>query len=646
MRRTTFLFFLVALCLLSIRMHAESDDVEKIIKIEHPRILLLKGDEKAIQQAIAQNTTWAKMHQAILNSADAMIDKPVLERKLEGVRLLDVSREALRRIFFLSYAYRVSGNEKYAQRAEKEMLAVSAFSDWQPPHFLGVAELALGVSIGYDWLYETLSPDSRFTIENALITKAIEPSFEATQASIFMGSSNWNQVCNAGMVYAALAIAEKRADLAEKVFTRSIPSIAIPMKSYDPDGAFAEGYMYWQYGTVFNIFMLDALQKVGITDLRMADFKGFAKTSTYLLNMTGTSGESFNYMDCIPNSILNSSQFWFASQLNEPSLLWVEKSYMEGNNFKMLTDGNGLPLTETSMNEDKYSQFTTDRTLPALMIWGIGIDLSKVTKPLSNHFVGQGETPVCLMRTSWVDKKAIYIGFKTGSPGTSHGHMDVGSFVLDADGERWASDFGMQNYNSLESKGVNLWSLLQNSTRWNTFRYNNLAHNTLTVNGKYQDVKGRAKIDKSGFLPDFSFAISDLSAVYKQQLQSFKRGIALVNNRFAVVQDEFRTSNKVDTIRWTMLTKAEVKFSGQKIIELTLNGKKLVVRIDTPAKFTLREWSTKPKNDFDADNTGTTLVGFEMILPANSQQTVRVKFIPESAGKIKAQFAKPLSEWK
>ena len=121
MRRTTFLFFLVALCLLSIRLHAESDYVEKIIKIEHPRILLLKGDEKAIQQAIAQNTTWAKMHQAILNAADAMIDKPVVERKLEGVRLLDVSREALRRIFFLSYAYRVSGNEKYAQRAEKEM---------------------------------------------------------------------------------------------------------------------------------------------------------------------------------------------------------------------------------------------------------------------------------------------------------------------------------------------------------------------------------------------------------------------------------------------------------------------------------------------------------------------------------------------
>ena len=137
------------------------------------------------------------------------------------------------------------------------------------------------------------------------------------------------------------------------------------MKSYDPDGAFAEGYMYWQYGTVFNIFMLDALQKVGITDLKIADYKGFSKTPYYLQHMVGTSGQSFNYMDCIPNSILNASQFWFATQLNDPSLLWIEKNYLEKDNFVTLTDGNGVPLSGEQSKEDKYAQFTKDRTLPA-----------------------------------------------------------------------------------------------------------------------------------------------------------------------------------------------------------------------------------------------------------------------------------------
>ena len=584
------------------------------------------------------------MHQAIVSASDDMLDKPVLERKLEGFRLLDVSREALRRIFYLSYAYRVSGEVKYAQRAEKELLAVSAFSDWQPPHFLGVAEMALGVAIGYDWLYNYLSSESKTIIENALLTKAIEPSLDPKYADRFNNPTNWSQVCNAGIVYAALALADKNPEISEKVLARSISLIKVPMKSYDPDGAFAEGYMYWQYGTVFNIFMLDALQKLGIDDLKLKDFKGFSKTPYYLQHMVGTSGQSFNYMDCIPNSILNASQFWFASQLNDPSLLWIENTYLEKDKFVTLTDGNGLPLTSEMKKENKYSQFTKDRTLPALMIWGSGIDLAKITPPTTTCFTGKGETPVCLMRTSWNDKNGIYLGFKAGSAGTNHGHMDIGSFVIDADGERWASDFGMQNYNSLESKGINLWNLAQNSTRWKVFRYNNLAHNTLAVNGQYQNVKGKAEIDKFGFATNFKFAISDLSKVYENQLKSVKRGVAILNEQFVVIQDEIELSAKTDTIRWTTMTEAQVKMKGKNAFLLTLNGKSMLVKFETKANIQLKTWTTKSPNDYDASNEGKTLFGFEMVLKPNSKETVCTKFIPS---KIKStKFKRSLSEWK
>jgi hypothetical protein len=638
------ILFAIILTLYAVCTYSEGNYTSKIAELEHPRILLIKGEEKSIQKAIALNPTLEKMHQAIVKASDDMLDKPVLERKLEGVRLLDVSREALRRIFYLSYTYRISGDKKYAQRAEKELLAVSAFSDWQPPHFLGVAEMAMGVSIGYDWLYDFLSPESKVIIENALLTKAIEPALEPKYADRFNNPTNWSQVCNAGMVYAAMAMADKQSDVAEKILKRSIQLIAVPMKSYDPDGAFAEGYMYWQYGTVFNIFMLDALQKCGINDLKLTDFKGFYKTPYYLQHMVGTSGQSFNYMDCIPNSILNASQFWFASQLNDPTLLWVEKSYLEKDQFVTLTDGNGSPLTPEQMLENKYVQFSKDRTLPALMIWGKDIDLGKITAPAATCFTGKGETPVSLMRTSWTDKNAIYLGFKTGSAGSNHGHMDVGSFVIDAVGERWASDFGMQNYNSLESKGINLWNLSQESTRWNVFRYNNLAHNTLAVNGKFQNVKGKAGIEQSGFEPNFMFAISDLSKVYDNQLKSVKRGVAIVNEQFVVIQDEIATLNKTDTVRWTTLTEAQVKIKGKKTVELTLNGKKMLVKFETTAPIQVKTWSTKSPNEFDAPNEGKTLFGFEMVLKPNSKQTVCTKFIPS---KIKStKFKRALSEWK
>jgi hypothetical protein len=62
---------------------------------------------------------WQRMHEAILEESDNIIDEPVLERDMVGRRLLGTSREALRRVFYLSYSYRMTEDPKYAERAEK-----------------------------------------------------------------------------------------------------------------------------------------------------------------------------------------------------------------------------------------------------------------------------------------------------------------------------------------------------------------------------------------------------------------------------------------------------------------------------------------------------------------------------------------------
>ena len=68
-----------------------------------------------------------------------------MERIKEGKRLLAISRIALKRIYYLSYAYRMTGDKKYAHRAEQEMLAVSRFTDWNPTHFLDVGEMVMAL---------------------------------------------------------------------------------------------------------------------------------------------------------------------------------------------------------------------------------------------------------------------------------------------------------------------------------------------------------------------------------------------------------------------------------------------------------------------------------------------------------------------
>lgn len=101
----------------------------------HPRLLLMQGEEKMLLLGIKADRNWMTIHNSIIEEADTILEKSLPVRKLEGRRLLDVSREELRRIFFLSYVYRVTNNKEYAKRAELEMLECADFSDWNPSHF-------------------------------------------------------------------------------------------------------------------------------------------------------------------------------------------------------------------------------------------------------------------------------------------------------------------------------------------------------------------------------------------------------------------------------------------------------------------------------------------------------------------------------
>lgn len=590
----------------------------------HPRILLFKGEESTIQNTIKTDKIWGRMHATILAGSDILLKAPPIERIQIGRRLLDKSREAIRRLFFLSYAYRLTQQPAYSQRAEKEMLAIAAFSDWNPSHFLDVAEMTMAMAIGYDWLYDQLSPASRTAIKEAILKKGLEPSLNPRYNSWLKAEHNWNQVCNAGITYGAMAIYEDQPELAKQLINRAIETIVLPMADYAPDGAYPEGYGYWGYGTSFNVMFISAVEKLFGKDFGLAAKPGFLPTAGYLENMTGPSGKPFNYSDAGSNGGLQPAMFWFANKLKNPSLLWVERSRL--------------------LNDDPKT-FMGNRLLPAIMIWSAGMGIDKINAPASGMWVGKGKNPVALMRTSWTDPAAIFVGMKGGSVSVNHAHMDIGSFVMEADGVRWAMDFGMQEYESLESKGIQLFGRTQNAQRWTVFRLTNLVHNTLTVNNQHQRVDGYAPITGTSTAPSFMHAITDMSAVYKGALSKANRGIAIVNKAYVVVQDEVETLDQPATIRWTLLTPANVSITGNNIAELTKDGKKLILEVSTPASVTMKTWSTDPPNSYDAPNPGTTLTGFEVTLPANTKTTITVALKPGTAANKTIDKLLPLAKW-
>ena len=603
----------------------QQDFIGKDISIPaHPRILMLKGEEDTINANITANEIWNKLHQTILSECENLISIAPLERVQIGRRLLDTSREALRRIFFLSYAYRFTKEQKYFERAEKEMLSVSSFTDWNHSNFLDTAEMTMAVSIGYDWLYNDLSEKSKLIIKEAILKKGLEPSLDETYNGWLKREDNWNQVCNAGMAYGAIAIYEDCPDLAKQIINRAIEGIKLPMKNYDPDGVYPEGYMYWNYGTSFNLMFLTAIEKIFGKDFGLSEQSGFLNTATYLEHMTGPSGDPFNYSDAMPRSKLQVPMFWFATRLNDPSLLWVEY-----NRLLKARKGN----------------FVKDRLLPVIMLWGSGIDFNKITEPKSKMYLGHGKNPVALMRTSWTNPAAIFVGIKGGSASINHAHMDIGSFVMEALGVRWAMDFGMQDYESLESKGIEVFGRKQDDERWNIFRYNNLVHNTLTVNNEFQEVDGYAPIIGSSSKASFMSAIIDMTEVYKKSLLKANRGIAIVDQKHVVIRDEIETHSKEVCVRWTLLTPADVKIISKNTAELTKDGKKLILYVKEPVSITMKTWSTVSPNSYDTDNGGTTLVGFEVNVTADSKIDIVVSMIPgdvNTLGEVKIQ---PLKEW-
>ena len=134
----------------------------------HPRLLLKKGDITAMKEFSNQSPNAKKIHNLIISEADKMLEQAPVERVMTGRRLLSVSRIALQRIFYLSYAYLTTEDMRYVARAEKEMLAISEFEDWNPVHILDVGEMTMAMAIGYDWLYRKLPVHSRSIIGTAI----------------------------------------------------------------------------------------------------------------------------------------------------------------------------------------------------------------------------------------------------------------------------------------------------------------------------------------------------------------------------------------------------------------------------------------------------------------------------------------------
>lgn len=590
------------------------------VDASHPRLFIDSAGEAALKQKIDQDALLRAAYKRIEARADASIEEPLLKREKVGRRLLGVSRACLDRVTHLAFTYRMTGETKYLNRAQEAMMAVSGFDDWNPSHFLDVAEMTAALAIGYDWLYDELDPAARDTIRDAIIEKGLKTSLAG--GWWVKTENNWNQVCHGGLTLGALAVVEDEIDLAEQIIARSLENVPRAMHEYDPDGVYPEGPSYWKYGTTYNVILISALQSVLGTDFGLGNAEGFMRSAEFYLQATGPSGMFFNFSDCGTNANVSTAMYWFASRQNRPSLLWNERKELT----RFIEQGGAK---------------TGGRTQPFLLIWAGSMD--NIVAPETLHWKGDGRTPIAVHRSSW-DENATYFAIKGGSAHTNHAHMDAGSFVLEMEGVRWAVDLGSQSYNSLESRGIDLWNRSQGSERWTVYRLNNFSHNTLVVDNKLHRVEGHAPIMRFSDEADSPFTIVDLTPVYAGDLAKAQRG-AFFHENAVLIQDEIETLDKPTTIRWGMATQADADIEDESHVILREGEKTLNIRVLSPAsvKATIIDMENPP-NDHDAANKDTRMVAFEVTVPGSSRETIAVQIGTGDVGNDPFVL-KPLGSW-
>lgn len=520
-----------------------------------------------------------------------------------GVSNMGTSRNVQGRLLSLALAYRIFGEERYLARAKEELLALAAIGNWGTGHFLDVGEAALAAGVGYDWLYNKLTPDERKRVAEAIKTKGIIPGLEAKERgeTWVTGNFNWNPVCHGGLIVGALAVAEEEPELAKAMVHRAVSNIPAAGLAYGPDGSFAEGPSYWSYGTTFYVIAVEALRSVLGTSYGLERLPGFLKTADYRVQMVGASGEDYNYSDYHVERQNEPVMAWFGRELKRPDLMQDERTHL----------ANLFEANQRKGTVAKGRKTVLSRHLPLeLLWWDPSLLQTKGMQAPPLQWTAGGEMPIAVMRTAWNDTGATFVALKGGTPDNSHGHMDVGSFVLEAGGVRWALDLGTESYDKMRQAKLDLWNYSQTSNRWTTFRAGPEGHNILRFNGERQLIHGKGQIRQLALKGGAMGAEADLTTLYAKWAKGVSRKVMINTDRSVTVHDSWTAGDSAVTVSAQWLTKAAVTKTADGLL-LQQGGRTLHLKIAVPHEVSVDVQDVSKSGAVqDSDNPGLSRIVF------------------------------------
>ena len=470
---------------------------------------------------------------------------------LSAIMLLDGRAENL------AFSWLMTRNEAHARVAKQYLLSVLEWKSWQDSREddLSMAFMARGFSIGYDWLYDYLSPEER-TVFLQVIEKAAgwiyRESVEGKQWWTVAYAQNHLAISHACLGLGGLALMGEHPD-AQKWVNLATLKVERYLDNGSPDGGWGEGVHYWEYGTRQILVFADALRHVTGKDLYahwwlhkawQFPFYSLSPSLQGMINFADSNYETDLVLD------IGVTMLRLAAEYRNGYAQWFAQ-------------------TVGAVKKDGY-----DRT-PWNFIWydpsvtAIGpADLLR-----SKLFSGIGWA---VLRTGWNESDTLF-ALRAGSWWV-HTHADQNSFILEAYGERFVIDPGY---------GWGYSGYYDNVT---DPYVGSIGHNTVLVDGVGQDLKHPEKRPLDGgsirsfvSAPGYDYVFADASLTYLFPMQSFTRQVTWVKPLYFVMYDELK-SKKASVFSWLLHTVDKIEVNEDTAI---IRGGKasLIIKILSPEKW-------------------------------------------------------------
>lgn len=522
------------------------------------------ADFARVREAIKSPGLLRDLSVFVRRLADHELDEPVVTRAMEGRRLLHISRAVLRRVIHCGIGYQLEHDERYARRAILDLQAAAAFSDWNPSHFLDVGEMCCAFALGLDWLDGALTDAERTALEDALVRLGLQAGLADPKAWFIVATNNWNAVCNGGLAMGAIAVRHRYPEIAEALIARCISQLPLHGENYRPEGAFVEGSTYWAYGTVYHVLAVESILRATGSTHGLDALPGFRESAAYMTQMVGPSGEFYSYFDSRPERIPLPALLWFGRHFDDSVATRTEAEAI-----RRAIRGELAPIL-----------WTENRFFALSLLWLNPAHLDDTFSP-PLAWSGDGANPVAFWRDSW-KPDAVWLGAKGGRATLSHGHIDAGSFVLEAGGVRWAIDPGMEEYHRLEAMGVNLWG----ADRWTLFRLGPEAHSLPRIDGIAPDCEGSCPRIHWNATPIRSVTF-DLTGLYPKVVTRLHRTIFAGAEGGTCWRDEVDGLAAGQVYRFTWVTNAEVGIEESGVL-LSEAGRRLRITVSGSPAFETR----------------------------------------------------------